>query len=200
MSWRLLLEGAGLLKLKPASKKEAMDIETKIILFTGFLWNYVSRFTYENTFELISSLRKLDGNTFIWEDGRTSLVGPVADSDKAGCWHYDALANRLRLWTPTANGEDLLSHRMPWMSGTFEQNGSTVDFSDVLTGLTYMAPAGKKPSIMVIRALLTQKLGIYVGGTATFRIFCRSDLINEKVFNSDLDEENDIENWNSSWD
>jgi hypothetical protein len=194
----LLLEGTCLLNLKPESKKEAMDESTKISLFIGFLWNYVRRFTYETTFDLIGALRKLDGNTFIWEDGRTSLVGPVADSDKAGCWHYDALANRLRLWTPTT-GEDLVSHRIPWMSGTFEQNGSTVDFSDVLTGLTYMAPAGKKPSIMVIRALLTQKLGVYVGNSAKFHIYCQSDLINEKVFNSDLDEENDVEEWNSSW-
>jgi hypothetical protein len=86
------------------------------------------------------------------------------------------------------------------MSGTFEQNGSTIDFSDVLTGLTYNAPAGSKPSIMVMRALLTQKLGIYVGGTATFRVYCRSDLLEEKVFGADLEEENDVEEWRSSWD
>ena len=175
-----------------------MDIDTKITLFIGFLWNYLKKYTYETTFDLIGALRKLDGNTFIWEDGRMSLVGPVAESDKAGCWHYDALVNRLRLWTPTT-GEDLVSHRIPWMSGTFEQNGLTVDFSDVLTGLTYMAPAGNKPSIMVIRTLLTQKLGVYVGNSAKFRIYCRSDLINEKVFGSDLDEENDVEEWNTSW-
>ena len=193
----LLYKGTCLLNLKPKSKKEAMDIDTKIGLFIGFLWNYLRRYTYETTFDLIGALRKLDGNTFIWEDGRMSLVGPVAESDKAGCWHYDALVNRLRLWTPT--GEDLVSHRIPWMSGTFEQNGLTVDFSDVLTGLTYMAPAGNKPSIMVIRTLLTQKLGVYVGNSAKFRIYCRSDLINEKVFGSDLDEENDVEEWNTSW-
>ena len=194
----LLYKGTCLLNLKPKSKKEAMDIDTKIGLFIGFLWNYLRRYTYETTFDLIGALRKLDGNTFIWEDGRMSLVDPVAESDKAGCWHYDALVNRLRLWTPTT-GEDLVSHRIPWMSGTFEQNGLTVDFSDVLTGLTYMAPAGNKPSIMVIRTLLTQKLGVYVGNSAKFRIYCRSDLINEKVFGSDLDEENDVEEWNTSW-
>ena len=193
-----MYKGTCLLNLKPKSKKEAMDIDTKIGLFIGFLWNYLRRYTYETTFDLIGALRKLDGNTFIWEDGRMSLVGPVAESDKAGCWHYDALVNRLRLWTPTT-GEDLVSHRIPWMSGTFEQNGLTVDFSDVLTGLTYMAPAGNKPSIMVIRTLLTQKLGVYVGNSAKFRIYCRSDLINEKVFGSDLDEENDVEEWNTSW-
>jgi hypothetical protein len=53
---------------------------------------------------------------------------------------------------------------------------------------------------MVMRALLTQKLGIYVGGTATFRVYCRSDLLEEKVFGADLEEENDVEEWRSSWD
>ena len=172
-----------------------MDDSTRITLLLGFLWNYVKRFTYETTFDLVDGLRRLDGNVFIWEDGRTSLYAPVANSDKAGCWHYDALANNLRLWT---EGE-LTSNRMPWMSGSIEQNGSTVDFSDCLTGLTYLAPAGSKPSIMVIRALLTQKLGIYVGGTAIFRVYCRSDLLDEKVFGADLEEENDAEQWHSSW-
>ena len=198
MPWSLLLEGTCLLNLKPPSKKEAMDESTKITLLIGFVWNFIKRYTYETTFDLAGALRRLDGNTFIWEDGRMSLVGPVAESDKEGCWHYDALANQLRLWTPT--GEAAVIHRMPWMSGTFEQNGLSVDFSDILTGLTYMCPAGKKPSIMVIRTLLTQKLGVYVGNSAKFRIFCRSDLLNEKVFGSDLDEENDMEEWNTSWD
>jgi hypothetical protein len=195
----ILLERTCLLNLKPASKKEAMDIDTKITLLIGFLWNYLKRYTYETTFDLIGTLRRLDGNTFIWEDGRMSLVGPVVDSDKKDCWYYDALVNQLRLWTSVGNGDEVI-HRMPWMSGTFEQNGSTVDFSDVLTGLTYMCPANQKPSIMVIRTLLTQKLGVYVGNSAKFRIYCRSDLINEKVFGSDLDEENDVEEWNTSWD
>jgi hypothetical protein len=53
---------------------------------------------------------------------------------------------------------------------------------------------------MIIRTLLTQKLGVYVGGTAIFHVYCRSDLINEKIFGADLEEENDIEEWNSSWD
>jgi hypothetical protein len=198
MSRRILLERKGLLSLKPASKKEAMDESTKISLLIGFVWNFIKRYTYETTFDLVGALRRLDGNTFIWEDGRMSLVGPVVDSDKKDCWHYDALANQLRLWISA--GEAEVVHRMPWMSGTFEQNGSSVDFSDILTGLTYLCPAGKKPSIMVIRTLLTQKLGVYVGNSAKFRIFCRSDLINEKVFGSDLDEENDVEEWNTSWD
>ena len=175
-----------------------MDDSTRITLLLGFLWNYVKRYAYETIFDLVAGLRRLDGNTFIWEDGRTSLVAPLVDSDKAGCWHYDALANNLRLYVPA--GTVTTSNRMPWMSGTFEQTNSTVDFSDCLTGLTYNAPAGSKPSIMVMRALLTQKLGIYVGGTATFRIYCRSDLLNEKVFGADLEEENDVEEWRSSWD
>jgi hypothetical protein len=176
-----------------------MDDSTRITLLLGFLWNYVKRYTYETTFDFIGHLRKLDGNTFIWEDGRTSLVAPLVDSDKAGCWHYEAIANRLRLWTPIETEMEATSNRMPWMSGTIEQNGSTIDFSDCLTGLTFFAPAGSKPSIMVVRALLTQKLGIYVGGTAIFRVYCRSDLLNEKVFGADLEEENEVEEWNSSW-
>jgi hypothetical protein len=176
-----------------------MDVDTRITLLIGFLWNYVKRYTYETTFDLISSLRRLDGNTFIWEDGRTSLVAPLVDSDKAGCWHYEAIANRLHLWTPIGTEGEATSNRMPWISGTIEQNGSTIDFSDCLTGLTYNAPAGSKPSIMVMRTLLTQKLGIYIGGTATFRVYCRSDLLEEKVFGADLEEENDVEEWNSSW-
>jgi hypothetical protein len=86
------------------------------------------------------------------------------------------------------------------MAVTLEQGGATIDVSDHFTGLTYQSPFGVIPSIMIIRTFLTQKLGIYVGGTAVFRVYCRSDLINEKVFGADLEEEQDIDEWGSSWD
>jgi hypothetical protein len=186
------------LSLKTTSKKEAMDTATKISVITRFLWSCVSKFIYRQAYPLINNLRQLDGNTWFWDDGRISLVAPVVDSDKDGCWYYDALANSLSL---CVSQETITSsRRMPWMSGTIQQNGISTDFSDILTDLTFKSPYGTIPSVFVIRGLLAQKLGFYVGGTAIFRVYCRSDLLNEKIFSADLEEENDIENWNSSWD
>ena len=175
-----------------------MDPLTKVTLIAGVAWNYIKRFFYEKSFGAITVLRQLDGNVWIWDDGRSSLVAPSVESDTDNCWYYDALANRLSLCV--ADSTVSVVRRMPWMAVTLEQGGATIDVSDHFTGLTYQSPFGTIPSIMIIRTLLTQKLGIYVGNSAKFRIFCRSDLINEKVFGSDLDEENDMEEWNTSWD
>ena len=175
-----------------------MDNYIKITLFAGFAWNYVKRYFYEKSFGAITVLRQLDGNVWIWDDGRSSLVAPTVESDNDGCWFYDALANRLSLCV--AESTVSVVRRIPWMAVTLEQGGNTIDVSDYFTGLTYQSPYGTLPSIMIIRTLLTQKLGVYVGGTSIFRVYCRSDLVNEKVFGADLEEEQDIEEWNSSWD
>lgn len=175
-----------------------MDPLTKITLFAGVALSYFKRFIYEKSFGTITVLRLLDGNVWIWDDGRSSLVAPTVESDRNNCWFYDALANRLSLCV--AESTVSVVRRIPWMAVTLEQGGATIDISDHFTGLTYQSPYGTLPSIMIIRTLLTQKLGIYVGGTAIFHVYCRSDLINEKVFGADLEEEEDIEEWNSSWD
>ena len=191
MPWSILYEGTCLLNLKPASKKEAMAI-LDLISFFGF----TRQFIYQRYLLVADYLRKFNGNTWIWDDGRSSLFAPAVESDKQGCWYYDALANRLIfLASETHSGVK----RMPWITVTLEQGDSSMDVTDHFTGLTYEAPAGTIPSILVIRTLLTQKLGIYVGGSAVFRVYCRSDLLDEKIFGADLEEENDIENWNSSW-
>jgi len=175
-----------------------MDSLTKVTLIAGVAWNYIKRFIYEKSFGAITFLRQLDGDVWIWDDGRSSLVAPTVESDKNGCWHYDALANRLSFCVSDSTVSAV--RRIPWMAVTLEQNGVTIDVSDHFTGMTYQSPFGTIPSIMIIRTLLTQKLGIYVGGTAVFRVYCRSDLLEEKVFGADLEEEQDIENWNCSWD
>jgi hypothetical protein len=175
-----------------------MDPLTKVTLIAGIAWTYIKRFIYEKTFVITNVLRQVDGNVWIWDDGRSSLVAPTVESDNDGCWFYDALANRLSLCV--AESTVSVVRRMPWMAVTLEQGGNMMDVSDHFTGLTYQSPYGTLPSIMIIRTLLTQKLGVYIGGTAIFRVYCRSDLINEKVFGADLEEENDIEEWNSSWD
>jgi len=175
-----------------------MDPLTKVTLIAGVAWNYIKRFFYEKSFGAITVLRQLDGNVWIWDDGRSSLVAPSVESDTDNCWYYDALANRLSLCV--AESTVSVVRRIPWMAVTLEQGGKTFDVSDHFTGLTYQSPFGVIPSIMIIRTLLTQKLGIYVGGTAIFRVLCRSDLINEKVFGADLEEEQDIDEWGSSWD
>jgi hypothetical protein len=175
-----------------------MDPLTKVTLIAGVAWNYIKRFFYEKSFGAITVLRQLDGNVWIWDDGRSSLVAPSVESDTDNCWYYDALANRLSLCVDEST--ESVVRRIPWMAVTLEQGGKTFDVSDHFTGLTYQSPFGVIPSIMIIRTLLTQKLGIYVGGTAIFRVYCRSDLINEKVFGADLEEEQDIDEWGSSWD
>ena len=175
-----------------------MDNYIKITLFAGLAWNYIKRFVYEKTFVVTNVLRQVDGNVWIWDDGRSSLFAPTVESDNDGCWFYDALANRLSLCV--AESTVSVIRRMPWITVTLEQGGVMIDVSDHFTGLTYQSPYGTLPSIMIIRTLLTQKLGVYVGGTAIFHVYCRSDLVNEKVFGADLEEEQDIEEWNSSWD
>lgn len=198
MPWSLLYERRGLLNLKPQAQNEAMDPLTKITLFAGVALSYIKRFIYEKSFGAITFLRQLDGDVWIWDDGRSCLVAPTVESDKNGCWHYDALANRLSFCVDESTVS--VVRRIPWMAVTLEQGGATIDVSDHFTGLTYQSPFGVIPSIMIIRTFLTQKLGIYVGGTAVFRVYCRSDLINEKVFGADLEEEQDIDEWGSSWD
>ena len=163
-----------------------------IISFFGF----ATHIFYQRYLLVADRLRKLDGNTWIWDDGRSSLFAPIVDSDKQECWYYNALANRL---TFLGQDTDLIIKRMPWITSTLEQGGTSMDVTDYFSGLTYEAPAGTIPSVFIIRTLLTQKLGIYVGGSAILRIFCQSDLLEEKIFGLDLEEENDIENWNSSW-
>ena len=195
MPRRILYEGSRILSLKPAHKKEAMDY-TRFIGAVS-IFNSIRHFIYQRALIIIDSIRKMDGNVWIWSDGRSSVVAPSVESDKHECWYYDALTNRLSLCVPEATVS--VVRRLPWITVTLEQGGNTMDITDYLTGMTYQSPFGTIPSIMIIRTLLTQKLGVYVGGTARFRVFCRSDLLEEKVFGADLEEEEDIENWNCSW-
>ena len=195
MPRRILYEGSRILSLKPAHKKEAMDY-TRFIGAVS-IFNSIRHFIYQRALIIIDSIRKMDGNVWIWSDGRSSVVAPSVESDKHECWYYDALTNRLSLCVPEATVS--VVRRLPWITVTLEQGENTMDITDYLTGMTYQSPFGTIPSIMIIRTLLTQKLGVYVGGTATFRVFCRSDLLEEKVFGADLEEEEDIENWNCSW-
>ena len=42
--------------------------------------------TTTKSFGTITVLRLLDGNVWIWDDGRSSLVAPTVESDKNNCW------------------------------------------------------------------------------------------------------------------
>jgi len=194
MPWSLLLEGTCLLNLKPPSKKETMSSILSVI----YVFGVVREFIHKQALSVIDYVRKMDGNTWIWEDGRSSCVAPTLQSDRDTCWYYNALANRLVLCVP--QGTETVVRRMPWITVTLKQNNSSIDVTDYFAGLMCESPLRCNPSIMVIRTLLTQKLGIYVGNTAFFHVFCQSDLLEEKVFNADLEEENDEQEWFSSWD
>jgi hypothetical protein len=71
-----------------------MDNFNLIGLSSIIIFNYVRTFLTKVTFTLVDYARKLDGDLYIWSDGRSSTFAPVLDEDK-NCWHYDSLKQSL---------------------------------------------------------------------------------------------------------
>ena len=136
----------------------------------------------------------MDGDLYIWSDGHSSTFAPVLDEDKE-CWHYDSLKQSLVF---LGSGNESTRKRWGWLAGVITIGEKSIDFSDHLTDLFYSSPADH-PTIHVVRTLLTQKLGLVIGDSATFCVTPRGSVIDEKIFKAGLQTEEDRRGWEESW-
>lgn len=170
-----------------------MDNFNLIGLSSIIIFNYVRTFLTKVTFTLVDYARKLDGDLYIWSDGRSSTFAPILDEDK-NCWHYDSLKQSL-IYLGQGDG---VRKRWGWLAGVITIGEKNIDFSDHLTDLFYSSPADH-PTIQVVRTLLTQKLGLVIGDSAIFYVTPRGSVIDEKIFKAGLQTEEDRREWEESW-
>ena len=170
-----------------------MDNFNLIGLSSIIIFNYVRTFLTKVTFTLVDYARKLDGDLYIWSDGRSSTFAPILDEDK-DCWHYDSLKQSLIYY----GQGDSVRKRWGWLAGVITIGEKSIDFSDHLTDLFYCSPADY-PTIQVVRTLLTQKLGLVIGDSAIFYVTPRGSVIDEKIFKAGLQTEDDRREWKESW-
>jgi hypothetical protein len=170
-----------------------MDNFNLIGLSSIIILNYVRIFLTKVTFSIVDYARKLDGDLYIWSDGRSSTFAPVLDEDK-DCWHYDSLKQSLIYYGQGDN----VRKRFCWLAGVITIGEKNIDFSDHLTDLFYSSPADH-PTIHVVRTLLAQKLGLVIGDSATFCVTPRGSVIDEKIFKAGLQTEDDRREWEESW-
>jgi hypothetical protein len=170
-----------------------MDSLNLIGLSSIIILNQIRTFLTKVTFTLVDYARKLDGDLYIWSDGRSSTFAPVLDEDK-DCWHYDSLNQNLRY----LGQGDVVRKRWGWLAGVITIGTKNIDFSDHLTDLFYCSPADH-PTMLVVRTLFTQKLGFVIGDSATFCVTPRGSVIDEKIFKADLQTDEDRRGWEESW-
>jgi len=170
-----------------------MDNFNLIGLSSIIIFNYIRTFLTKVTFTLVDYARKLDGDLYIWSDGRSSTFAPILDEDK-NCWHYDSLKQSLIYYGQGNN----VRKRWGWLAGVITICEKNIDFSDHLTDLFYCTPADH-PTIQVVRTLLTQKLGLVIGDSAIFYVTPRGSVIDEKIFKAGLQTEEDQREWEESW-
>jgi len=170
-----------------------MDNFNLIGLSSIIILNYVRIFLTKVTFSIVDYARKLDGDLYIWSDGRSSTFAPILDEDK-DCWHYDSLKKSLIYYGQGDN----VRKRWGWLAGVIIIGEKNIDFSDHLTDLFYCTPADH-PTIQVVRTLLTQKLGLVIGDSAIFYVTPRGSVIDEKIFKAGLQTEEDQREWEESW-
>jgi hypothetical protein len=170
-----------------------MDNFNLIELSSIIIFNYIRTFLTKVTFTLVDYARKLDGDLYIWSDGRSSTFAPILDEDK-NCWHYDSLKQSLIYYGQGNN----VRKRWGWLAGVITIGEKNIDFSDHLTDLFYCTPADH-PTIQVVRTLLTQKLGLVIGDSAIFYVTPRGSVIDEKIFKAGLQTEEDQREWEESW-
>jgi len=170
-----------------------MDNFNLIGLSSIIIFNYIRTFLTKVTFTLVDYARKLDGDLYIWSDGRSSTFAPILDEDK-NCWHYDSLKQSLIYYGQGNN----VRKRWGWLAGVIIIGEKNIDFSDHLTDLFYCTPADH-PTIQVVRTLLTQKLGLVIGDSAIFYVTPRGSVIDEKIFKAGLQTEEDQREWEESW-
>ena len=172
-----------------------MDILNVLGIGSFVVYQRLRTFLTNITFSLVDYARKLDGDLYIWSDGRSSTFAPVLDEDK-DCWHYDSLKQSL-VFLGSGN-ESNVRKRWGWLAGVITIGEKSIDFSDHLTDLFLYAPADH-PTIHVVRTLLTQKLGLVIGDSATFCVTPRGSVIDEKIFKAGLQTEEDQRVWEESW-
>jgi hypothetical protein len=172
-----------------------MDSLNIIGLSSIIILNQIRTFLTKVTFTLVDYARKLDGDLYIWSDGRSSTFAPVLDEDK-NCWHYDSLKQSL-IYLGSEN-ESNVRKRWGWLAGVITIGGKSIDFSDHLTDLFYCSPANH-PTMQVVRTLLMQKLGFVIGDSAIFCVTPRGSVIDEKIFKAGLQTEEDQREWEESW-
>jgi hypothetical protein len=145
------------------------------------------------TISVANYYRSCEGDLWIWDDGHSSFVSPVTNEDKKGCWYYDPRKQILTSMETTMSS----NKRWGWIGGTVYQGENTIDFTDCLTRLKLRG--NSTPSISLVRCLLTQKLGIYIGKTAIFHVIPRFDVINEKTFTGSLITDDEKKEYSESW-
>jgi hypothetical protein len=170
-----------------------MDNLNLIGLSSIIILNYIRTFLTKVTFTLVDYARKLDGDLYIWSDGRSSTFAPVLNEDK-DCWHYDSLKQSLVSYGQGNN----VRKRWGWLAGVITIGEKNIDFSDHLTDLFYCSPADH-PTMHVVRTLFAQKLGLVIGDSATFCVTPRGSVIDEKIFKAGLQTEDDRRAWEESW-
>lgn len=163
-------------------------------LFYGLVvFQRVKEYVEDLTISVANYYRSCEGDLWIWDDGHSSFVKPVTNDDKKGCWYYDPRKQILTSMEPTV----LPNKRWGWIGGTLQQDDHSIDFTDCLTRLKFKGRG--TPSISLVRCLLTQKLGIYVGKTSIFHVIPRFDVINEKTFTGGLTTDEETKAYAESW-
>ena len=94
-----------------------------IEVYAYILFERVKKFVQNITFNLVDYARKLDGDLYIWSDGRHSIWAPEVEEDKAGCWHYNSLTQSLHLMGSEGN----VRRRWGWLSGNVVVNEKEID-------------------------------------------------------------------------
>ena len=174
-----------------------MDTLNLLGLGSFVVYQRLRTFLTNITFSIVDYARKLDGDLYIWSDGRSSPFAPEFDEDK-DCWYYDSLKQTL---VYLGSGEkESLRKRFCWLAGEITVGDKRIDFSDHLTDLFLDAPADQDhPTINVVRTLLTQKLGFVIGDSAIFCVTPRGSVIDEKTFRANLETSTDLQEWEESW-
>jgi hypothetical protein len=165
-------------------------------VYAYVLFERVKKYFQNITFNLIDYARKLDGDLYIWPDGRHSVWAPEVEEDKVGCWHYDSLTQSLHLMASNGN----VRKRWGWLSGNLVANGKEIEFSDHLTDLLWYAPPDSPhPSMYVVRTLFSQKLGLIISNKAIFTVCPRASAIDEKSFPAELITDEQLHEYDESW-
>ena len=162
------------------------------------LWNRLTKFLWESTRPVVNLLRQMDGDLWIWNDGRFSFYPPIEDADKIGCWHYSA--NTQHCIAMDLSATRILKKRWPWISGSLRYKDTVHDFSEILENFFIVTSSlTVVPSVHVLNAILSQKLGIYIGKSVLYTVVSRFDVLNEHTFSAMLESEEDKAKWAETW-
>ena len=166
--------------------------------FTVIVWNRVKKFAWDSTRPAVNVARQMDGDFWIWNDGRFSLYPPTEDADTKGCWHYNAVLQHCIAMDLSAT--KVLKKRWPWITGSLYYKEKMYDFSDILEDLYIVTSSlTVTPSVHVLNAILSQKLGIYIGKSVLYTVVGRFDVLTEHTFSAMLESEEDKVKWAETW-